>query len=263
MFKNTQLFNIPIPWFGTFEEINLRFYVTRKEGNQIKRGVVFINETIPYPIVAWVANKLYNEHYTVVPTKHEIIIEKSSNYLIHKDILRHQIHNKQGTASTKVKSEVRGGGRKPWRQKGTGRARAGSNRSPLWKGGGVAFGPKKKKYQLKLNKKEWRLSLQTVLFNKKDSIKVVKDLCENFKDLRKTQSFIDCLKKLSFSDSDLNSKILLIVPFKPKGLLMSIQNLPNVNVILANNLNVKSLLDSKSILISIESLKIIEETYGK
>ena len=78
MFKNTKLFNVPIPKFGSFEEINLRFYVTRKEGNIIKRGVVFINETIPYPIVAWVANKLYNEHYTVVPTKHEIITGKSS-----------------------------------------------------------------------------------------------------------------------------------------------------------------------------------------
>jgi uncharacterized protein len=72
MFKKTKLFNIPIPYFGTFEEINLRFYVIRKEGNQSKRGVVFINETIPYPIVAWMANKLYKEHYTVVPTKHEI-----------------------------------------------------------------------------------------------------------------------------------------------------------------------------------------------
>lgn len=78
MFKNTKLFTFPIPKFGTFEEINLRFYVTRKEGNTTKRGVVFINETIPYPIVAWVANKLYNEHYTVVPTKHEIITGKSS-----------------------------------------------------------------------------------------------------------------------------------------------------------------------------------------
>ena len=79
MFKNTKLFNVPIPYFGNFEEINLRFYVKRtEENNIIKRGVVFINETIPYPIVAWVANKLYNEHYTVVPTKHEIIIEKSS-----------------------------------------------------------------------------------------------------------------------------------------------------------------------------------------
>ena len=72
MFKKTKLFNIPIPWFGTFEEINLRFYVVRKENNEIKRGVVFINETIPYPIVAWMANKLYKEHYTVVPTKHKI-----------------------------------------------------------------------------------------------------------------------------------------------------------------------------------------------
>jgi uncharacterized protein YqjF (DUF2071 family) len=75
MFKNTKLFNIQIPFFGNFEEINLRFYVKRKDGTVLKRGVVFINETIPYPIVAWVANKLYNEHYTVVPTKHEIIQE--------------------------------------------------------------------------------------------------------------------------------------------------------------------------------------------
>ncbi len=73
MFKKTKLFNVPIPKLGTFEEINLRFYVTRTEDNTIKRGVVFINETIPYKIVAWMANKLYKEHYTVVPTKHNII----------------------------------------------------------------------------------------------------------------------------------------------------------------------------------------------
>lgn len=81
MFKNTKLFNVPIPFFGNFEEINLRFYVKRKEGTALKRGVVFINETIPYPIVAWTANKLYNEHYTVVPTKHEIITGKSTKNL--------------------------------------------------------------------------------------------------------------------------------------------------------------------------------------
>lgn len=72
MFKETKLFNIPIPKLGTFEEINLRFYVTRTEDGITKRGVVFINETIPYKIVAWMANKLYKEHYTVVPTKHTI-----------------------------------------------------------------------------------------------------------------------------------------------------------------------------------------------
>jgi uncharacterized protein len=74
MFKNTRLFNIPIPYLGTFEEINLRFYVVRKEGGHTKRGVVFINETIPYRLVAWVANKLYKEHYTTIPTKHDIKI---------------------------------------------------------------------------------------------------------------------------------------------------------------------------------------------
>ncbi|MEP7110733.1 MAG: DUF2071 domain-containing protein [Ferruginibacter sp.] len=70
MFSNTKLFNIPIPRLGTFEEINLRFYVLREEGNTIKRGVVFVNETIPYKAVAWIANKLYREHYLAIPTKH-------------------------------------------------------------------------------------------------------------------------------------------------------------------------------------------------
>merc|ERR1712153_281954 len=94
----------------------------------------------------------------------------NANYLIHKDILRHQISKKQGTASTKTRSEVRGGGRKPWKQKGTGRARAGSNRSPLWKGGGVIFGPKPKTMQHKLNKKEFQLALRTLLYNKKNNL---------------------------------------------------------------------------------------------
>ena len=78
------------------------------------------------------------------------ILEESGNYLIHRDILRHQTSQKQGTISTKTRSEVRGGGRKPWQQKGSGRARAGSNRSPLWKGGGVIFWSKTKKSYLKI-----------------------------------------------------------------------------------------------------------------
>jgi uncharacterized protein len=88
MFKNTKIFNIPIPYLGTFEEINLRFYVLRKEAGRTKRGVVFINETIPYKIVAWMANKLYKEHYTTIPTKHKISqneITKNINYQWLKD----------------------------------------------------------------------------------------------------------------------------------------------------------------------------------
>jgi 50S ribosomal protein L4 len=112
------------------------------------------------------------------------ISDLKANYLIHKSLL-HQNHNlSQKTASTKTRSEVRGGGRKPWKQKGTGRARAGSNNSPLWKGGGVIFGPKPIKANKKLNKKEWKLSIRTLLYNKKQSLLVLDsfdDLISNIK----------------------------------------------------------------------------------
>jgi uncharacterized protein len=81
MFKNTKIFNLPIPWLGTFEEVNLRFYVTRNEKVFEKRGVVFVNETIPYKAVAWVANKLYKEHYTVVPTRHNITVNEAKQHV--------------------------------------------------------------------------------------------------------------------------------------------------------------------------------------
>ena len=78
LFKETSIFNIPIPSLGTFEEVNLRFYVVREDGNELKRGVVFINETVPNPIVAWVANKLYKEHYIAIPTKHQWSIHENN-----------------------------------------------------------------------------------------------------------------------------------------------------------------------------------------
>lgn len=81
MFKETSLLHIPIPFWGTFEEINLRFYVKRKDGETEKRGVVFINETVPYTSVAWLANKLYHEHYTAIPTKNKISIDKEFKHI--------------------------------------------------------------------------------------------------------------------------------------------------------------------------------------
>jgi large subunit ribosomal protein L4 len=138
------------------------------------------------------------------------ILENSGNYLLHKDLLRHYSSQKQGTVSTKTRSEVRGGGSKPWRQKGTGRARAGSNRSPLWKGGGVIFGPKPKKVVLKLNKKERRLALQTLLYNKKNNIVIIENL-ENEINEPKTKSF---LKICQDCNINLEQKILVIVSKK-------------------------------------------------
>jgi large subunit ribosomal protein L4 len=214
-------------------------------------------------IVKFSVKNLSGQEETTSTLNLRVQNEKSS-YLIHRALVKQLVENRQGSAHTKTRSEVRGGGRKPWKQKGTGRARAGSTRSPLWKGGGVCFGPRQKEYTIKLNKKEWRLSLQTLLFNKKDSITVVKDLCNTFENTTKTQSFIEYVTNLAVLNTNITTnKILVIVPYKPKGLIYSTQNLKNVNVILANSLNIKSLLDSKHIIMSIESLKIIEETYGK
>ena len=185
------------------------------------------------------------------------VLENSGNYLIHKDIVRQQIQQKQGTVSTKTRSEVRGGGRKPWRQKGTGRARAGSNRSPLWKGGGVIFGPKPRTISLKLNKKERVLSLQTLLYNKRNIISVVDNL-ENMLDTPKTKLFSDFCEKCGI---DLSQKTLLIVSEKTECLKLSTRNLKNVELILASNLNTFSLLKAKQIILTPLAINVIKETY--
>jgi len=185
------------------------------------------------------------------------VLEKTANYLVHKDLLRHYSSQRQGTVSTKTRSEVRGGGRKPWRQKGTGRARAGSNRSPLWKGGGVIFGPKPKKVSLKLNKKERQLVLQTLLYNKKNNILIISDLETAFTE-RKTKSFLKICNDCSIN---LNQKVLLIVSQKTIPLKLSTQNLKNVELILASNLNTLSLLKAKQIILTPLAINNIKEIY--
>lgn len=185
------------------------------------------------------------------------VLEKSGNYLLHKDLLRHYNSQRQGTVSTKTRSEVRGGGRKPWRQKGTGRARAGSNRSPLWKGGGVIFGPKPKTVSIKVNKKERRLALQTLLYNKKNNILVIENLENGLRD-SKTKSFLDICKNCSVN---LDQKVLIVVAEKTVPLKLATQNLQNVELILASNLNTFSLLNAKQILLTPLALTTIKEIY--
>jgi large subunit ribosomal protein L4 len=191
---------------------------------------------------------------------HEIkysVLETTGNYLVHKDILRHQNLNKQGSVSTKTRKEVRGGGRKPWRQKGTGRARAGSNCSPLWKGGGVIFGPKQRVFNYKLNKKERKLALQTLLYNTQKQTIIIDDLEESVTAI-KTNEFSKLLKNLNLS---LNEKILIVVSKKTDALFLSSKNLKNIELIAASNLNTLSLLKAKRILITLKGLEDIKEIY--
>jgi large subunit ribosomal protein L4 len=205
--------------------------------------------------------------YTVLDTDGQVlseeqklelsVVEVSGNYLLHKDISRHQSNRRQWTVSTKTRSEVRGGGRKPWRQKGTGRARAGSNTSPLWKGGGVIFGPKPKKVLLKLNKKERRLALQTLLYNKKNNIVLIEDL-ENGITEPKTKNF---LKVCQDCNINLDQKVLVIVSKKTVPLKLSTQNIKNVELISASNINTLSLLKAKQIILTPLAINDIKEIY--
>ena len=185
------------------------------------------------------------------------VLEDSGNYLLHKDLLRHLNAQTQGTVSTKTRSEVRGGGRKPWRQKGTGRARAGSNRSPLWKGGGVTFGPKPKMSSFKLNKKERCLALQTLLYNKKNSLLIIDELETQITE-SKTKEFLKVCQKCNIN---LELQILVIVSKKTISLKLATQNIKNIELIAASNLNTFSLLKANQIILTSSAISDIKEIY--
>ena len=185
------------------------------------------------------------------------VVEESGNYLLHKDISRHHHNQRQWTVSTKTRSEVRGGGRKPWRQKGTGRARAGSNTSPLWKGGGVTFGPKPRQINFKLNQKERKLALQTLLYNKRNEISIINNLEKNIT-TPNTKTFSNICKNCGIG---LDQKTLLIVSNKTNEIKLSTRNLKNVELISASNLNTLSLVKAKSIILTPLAISDIKEIY--
>merc|ERR1712003_299550 len=224
----------------------------KKMAGQLGNKVTTIQKFIKYTQVDITGKQLSSEQELKLN-----VLDESGNYLIHKDFVRHLNAKRQRTAGTKTRSEVRGGGRKPWQQKGTGRARAGSNRSPLWKGGGVIFGPKPRTISLKLNKKERRLALQTLLYNKKKNILIIKDL-ENESLETKTKSFLKICKNCNIS---LNQKVLVIVSKKTISLKLSTQNIKNVELILASNLNTFSLLKAKQIILTPLAINNIKEIY--
>jgi large subunit ribosomal protein L4 len=179
----------------------------------------------------------------------------NANYIVHRALEHQKVLGHQYTSSTKTRSEVRGGGRKPWKQKGTGRARAGSNRSPLWKGGGVIFGPKPKTVKHKLNQKELQLALRTLLFNKNKNITVFNNLeIENCK----TKEFLNLVGK---ADKNLDSKTLILLSDPNDKVQLAVRNIPTVETVLATNLNVKALLRAQQIFLDETTLNIIKERY--
>ena len=178
--------------------------------------------------------------------------------LMHRAVLRQQAHARQGTASTLTRSEVRGGGRKPYKQKGTGRARQGSIRTPLKPGGGIIFGPKPRTYNLAMNRKERRLALRTALMARIDDVTVVKDFATSL-EAPKTREITDALGRLGV---EAGSKVLIVLTNPSDVVRRSVRNLEKVKLISADQLNVFDLLHANALVLGEEALATIQEVYG-
>jgi len=186
------------------------------------------------------------------------ISENTNMYIIHRALVTQLNKKRQGNAHTKTRSEVRGGGKKPWKQKGTGRARVGSIRSPLWNGGGVTFGPKTKEYTKKINKKEKQLALRTLLYNKSKNTTIVDKFCNDLP----TPNTKTVLNKILTLDIKKNDKVLIIVLHKNINLYKSLRNLYNIELITADQLNIIALLKANKLIITLDALNKINEVYN-
>ncbi|CDM93359.1 50S ribosomal protein L4 [Limnospira fusiformis KN01] len=184
--------------------------------------------------------------------------EENASHIVHRALVRQQAAARQGTASTKTRSEVRGGGRKPWRQKGTGRARAGSIRSPLWRGGGVIFGPKPRDYSVKMNRKERRLALRTAFQSRAEDIVVVEEFVTQLP-RPKTKDLTDALARWGVSPE---AKVLLVLPEKQENVYLSGRNVAKIRICLADSLNVYDVLAADKIVTTANALAKIQEVYG-
>ena len=184
--------------------------------------------------------------------------DTSSADLIHRAVLRQLSNKRQGTACTLTRSEVRGGGRKPYKQKGTGRARQGSIRTPLRPGGGVIFGPKPRSYNLDMNRKERRLALRTALMSRVDDIKAVKDFGSTL-DQPKTREIINGLSRLGIEKTE---KVLVILENPSEIIKKSINNIQKVKLIAADQLNVFDILNANKLIISESAISKIKEVYA-
>ena len=176
--------------------------------------------------------------------------------VVHSVLVNYLANQRQGTQSTKTRAEVSGGGRKPWRQKGTGRARQGSIRAPQWIKGGIALGPKPRSYKYTVNKKERRLAIKSILSSKvlEKELTVVDKL--ELAEI-KTKTMVKAL-----SDLKVEGTTLIILPEQNKNVLMSARNIEGVKTILINNINVFDLLKYNKLVLPLETVKKLEEVYA-
>jgi large subunit ribosomal protein L4 len=184
--------------------------------------------------------------------------EESASHVVHRALVRQMNNARQGNASSKTRAEVRGGGRKPWRQKGTGRARAGSSRSPLWKGGGVIFGPKPRDYSSKMNKKERQLAMGTAFQSRLEDLVVVQDFSEHIS-RPKTKEMAQALRRWGVDE---NEKALLITSDKNETVYLSVRNIERTRLITVNNLNIYDLLFADKVVVTQSALEKIQEVSG-
>ena len=178
-----------------------------------------------------------------------------NEHLVHMAVLQQLANNRQGTQKAKTRSEVRGGGRKPWRQKGTGHARQGSTRAPQWTGGGVVFAPTPRDYSFKLNKKEKRAALKSALTSRVAENKFV--VVDELKlDEIKTKKFAEVLKNLQVE------KALVVLNEMDKNVIASAANIPTVKTAQTNELNVFDVLKYDTVVVTKSAVATIEEVYA-
>ena len=191
-----------------------------------------------------------------VELKEEIFGIEPNEDIVHSVLVNYLANQRQGTQSTKTRSEVSGGGKKPWRQKGTGRARQGSIRAPHWVGGGIALGPKPRSYKYKVNKKERRLAIKSVLSSKvlENELVVVDKI--DFKEI-KTKNMVNALENLKVS-----GKTLILLPEKNENVQKSARNIEGVKTSLVNTINVYDLLKYTNLVITLDTVKKLEEVYA-
>ena len=178
-----------------------------------------------------------------------------NEHLVHMAVVNQLANNRQGTQSAKTRSEVSGGGRKPWRQKGTGHARQGSTRAPQWTGGGIVFAPKPRDYSFKMNKKEKKLALLSALTSKVADNKIV--VLDEFKlDEIKTKKFAEVMNNLKVS------KALVVLEGENKNVVLSGRNIPTVKVSATNEINTYDVLKYDTLVVTKAAVEKLQEVYA-